>query len=367
MTFTSQADQSRYQTESSDTTSGSNGQRPSLQSQLTSRRSKLNHFLAASGRGTVMQPKKNWENASMRTRKSRITTAKDVVVSSSEVIAPDDPGSLWLGLLSSQSVEESLGLPSSQEEKQYLRALAESYDNAQRRDTRTQILSIMADLAPSSIIKEHVRGVTDYRIKEARKHRWKYGRGVPIDPTRSPRMRVDELQLDHFLAFITSPHINLDLPFGQRYLHLSNGKILETPNVIRSMIPQRIADQYKQHCFETNFTPFSKSTMLRILSCCSASVRKSLQGLDYFTAEGGKGIDDLVSIAEKLGEGGMSKKWVQSTSEQLKRGKQYLKSDFKVRIKKRRNNTLVFIFYFLLLSYMLPMSQAFQTIADVML
>lgn len=56
-------------------------------------------------------------------------------------------------------------------------------------------------------------------------------------------MRVDESQLDHFLFFITSPRVVQDLPFGQRYLFLTNGNILKTPNVIRSMIPQRITKQ----------------------------------------------------------------------------------------------------------------------------
>ena len=39
--------------------------------------------------------------------------------------------------------------------------------------------------------------------------------------------------------------------------------------------------------------PLSCSTIYRILSVCGATVRKSLQGLDYFAAEGGKGFDDL--------------------------------------------------------------------------
>ena len=117
-------------------------------------------------------------------------------------------------------------------------------------------------------------------------------------------MRVDTNQLDHFISFITSPNIIQDLPFGQRYLHLSTGKVLEIPNVIRNMIPQRIVKQYMQYCYGTNFKPFSPSTMLRIL-CCSATVRKSLQGLDYIAAEGAKGFDDLHRILDRLGEDGL--------------------------------------------------------------
>jgi hypothetical protein len=142
-------------------------------------------------------------------------------------------------------------------------------------------------------------------------------------------MRVNNAQLDHFLCFITSPHVIQDLPFGQRYLHLANGKILETPNVIRSMIPQRIIDQYRQFCVETNFIPFSASTMLRILSSCTATVRKSLQGLNYIAAEGAKAFDDLISITERLGDHGKDRQWVGRCQQALKEGKQYLKTDYK--------------------------------------
>lgn len=323
------SEQSFYHTESSESSNGSNGNK-SNESTLAVRRLKLNEFLSSSGKDPIKQSKKKWEYSSARTKKDRISKAKDAVVSSLEVIAPDDPGSLWLGLKKSQSVEIALGLTSKQEDEKYLSALAETYENAASWDTRRQILSIMADLVPSSVIQQYIPGVTEYRIKVARQHKSNYGRGVPLEITKSPRMRVDDIQLDHFLSFITSPHVIQDLPFGQRYLHLSNGKVIETPNVIRSMIPQRIVDQYSQFCVESNFTPFSESTMLRILSSCSASVRKSLQGLDYFTAEGAKAIDDLVSIAEKLGDCGQNRQWVQKCGQSLKEGKQYLKADYKV-------------------------------------
>ena len=145
-------------------------------------------------------------------------------------------------------------------------------------------------------------------------------------------MRVDADQLDHFLTFITSPHIIQDLPFGQRYLHLSSGIVLETPNVIRTMIPQRIVKQYLQYCNETDFKPFGSSTMLRILSCCSATVRKSLQGLDYIAAEGAKAFDDLHRMLDRLGEYGVGREVVSHYQKSLKESKQYLKSDYKVHL-----------------------------------
>ena len=71
--------------------------------------------------------------------------------------------------------------------------------------------------------------------------------------------------------------------------------------------------------------------MLRMLSECSASVSKSLQGLDYFAAEGVREFDDLVGMVHHMSEnvaGG--KEWEKGMTESLKASKLYLKGDFKV-------------------------------------
>ena len=97
------------------------------------------------------------------------------------------------------------------------------------------------------------------------------------------------------------------------------------------MVAQRIVDQCLEYCNEINFKPFSQSTMLRILTACTATVRKSLQGLDYIAAEGGKAFDDLISVLEKLGDYGANREWISSCENELKTGKQHLKSDYKVK------------------------------------
>ena len=51
--------------------------------------------------------------------------------------------------------------------------------------------------------------------------------------------------------------------------------------------------------------------MTRILSECSASVRKSLQGLDNFATEGERAFDDLSLVLEQAVEVGSSKERVQ--------------------------------------------------------
>ena len=128
-----------------------------------------------------------------------------------------------------------------------------------------------------------------------------HGSGALVPKDKAPRIRINLQQLDHFLSFITSPHLVQDLPFGEKSLELSSGKIIAVPNVIRTMIPERIVTHYLQFCSESNFSPFSRNTILRILTDeCKASVRKSLQGLDYFAPQGTRAFEDLGSIVDKI-------------------------------------------------------------------
>ena len=57
---------------------------------------------------------------------------------------------------------------------------------------------------------------------------------------------------------------------------------------------------------------------------------RSLQGLDYFAAEGARAFDDLSLVLEQAVEIGANKERVQTLQEALKAGKLYLKGDFKV-------------------------------------
>lgn len=188
----------------------------------------------------------------------------------------------------------------------------------------------MAGIASYKAISLFIPGITPYRYTMANLHRLQFGRATPVPKKDAPRLRIDQQQLGHFLSFITSPHLVQDLPFGNKNLKLSNGQSIAVPNVIRTLIPQRIVRQYQQYCLDSNFTPFSERTMSRILSECSASVCKSLQGLDYFAAEGARAFDDLSLVLEQAVEVGASKERVQGLQEVLKAGKLYLKGDFKV-------------------------------------
>ena len=150
--------------------------------------------------------------------------------------------------------------------------------------------------------------------------------------TQHTRMYVAPGQLSHFLNFITSTHIIQDLPFGEKKMKLSSNEELTIPNVIQSVIPAQIISQYHALCSEEGFKPMGRNgTLYRVLHVCSASVRKSLQGLDYVSAQGAKAFKELELAAEKLGDNcGLDLSWAKDKKEKLKVAKRYLKGDFKV-------------------------------------
>ncbi|VDI13539.1 Hypothetical predicted protein [Mytilus galloprovincialis] len=78
-------------------------------------------------------------------------------------------------------------------------------------------------------------------------------------------------------------------------------EVMDAPNIIRCMGPAAIIQQYQAYCEENDISLLGSSTMFRILSECSATVRKSLEGLDYFVAEGSRGFQDLQDIVLSSG------------------------------------------------------------------
>ena len=244
----------------------------------------LNDYLQACGKGTVTSMTKPWEESSDRSRRRHLNEARETVLSVLQTLAPHSVGQLW-NTLKSSDLEDQDSEPSTADRK-LVDALAECYLNATKWSTRRQILSIMSDKLQFKEIKKLLPEVTRYRFAVARQHRILHGRGAPVPTKVQTRMKIDPSQLDHFLNFITSPHVTQDLPFGEKTTKLTTGEVLQVPNVIRMMIPSTLIKQYQRFCQETFFKPLSESTLRRILDVCPASTRKSLQGLDYFTADG---------------------------------------------------------------------------------
>ena len=296
-----------------------------------SSKDKLNEFLSSRDISPIRSKlKTTWQLTKERTKHHYFRKARQAVQAVIEEIAPEDTGSLWEALLSSKACEFPLDTKD-HADVTLIEALTECYNNAGHWSTRRQILSILADKISFKMLKKWIPDLTRYRFDIARHHQLLHDRGAMVPTTQQTRMYVAPGQLSHFLNFITSTHIIQDLPFGKKKLKLSSNEELTIPNVIRSVIPAQIISQYEELCSEEGFKPMGRSTLYRVLHVCSASVRKSLQGLDYVGAQGAKAFEELELAAEKLGDDcdlGLS--WAKDKKEKLKVAKWYLKGDFKV-------------------------------------
>ena len=272
-----------------------------------------------------------WNDASGRTRRLHERKAKQAVSAVLGEIAPNDPDLLWESIMSSKQNETGNHTCSSGLDKELMYTLANCYKNANEWDSRRQILSIMADKVSLATIQQCIPGMRSYRFKVARQHAAVHGSGKLVPTNAQTKSFIPEAKLAHFLDFITSSHVIQDLPFGAKTITLSTNEVIQVPNVVRNMIPERIVCQYQKYSAEHDFTPMSRSTLLRILHVCSASTRKSLQGLDYVSCSGAQAFEDLVNVVHQLRENGMGLTWAKTQKEALKEAKRYLKTDFKVK------------------------------------
>ena len=186
-----------------------------------------------------------WNKCTDRTKKRYTQHTADILVAVLKVVSPENAGYLWSTLQASKAVNDELGVDGILHPSQlmYLEAIAETYKSASSWDTRREIISVMTGTASLASMREYIPGLSQYRYTEANLHRLLHGIGTPVPNQPVARLLVDETQLDHFLQFITSPHIVQDLPFGEKSLRLSDGSVLEVPNVIRALIPGRITCQ----------------------------------------------------------------------------------------------------------------------------
>ena len=292
----------------------------------------LNSFLRSRDISPIRYTLKTpWNDASGRTRRLHEHKAKQAVSAVLGEIAPNDPDLLWESIMSSKQNETGNHTCSSGLDKELMYTLANCYKNANEWDSRRQILSIMADKVSLATIQQWIPGMRSYRFKVARQHAAVHGSGKLVPTNAQTKSFIPEAKLAHFLDFITSSHVIQDLPFGAKTITLSTNEVIQVPNVVRNMIPERIVCQYQKYSAEHDFTPMSRSTLLRILHVCSASTRKSLQGLDYVSCSGAQAFEDLVNVVHQLGENGMGLTWAKTQKEALKEAKRYLKTDFKVK------------------------------------
>ncbi|CAC5394924.1 unnamed protein product [Mytilus coruscus] len=289
---------------------------------------KLNSFLLCEGLDTISMPTSLWASYSRKTQLSYMKKISECIRAIVMTIFEEDVDIILQQLASYDSGNyESSSTNTNETDTELLKSLADSYSKAESWQIRRQILSVISIQLNYNETEQLIPGLSEYRYYAAKKHSNKEGCGMPPKNREDTRNRMDHAKLDSFLDFITSSHVIKDLPFGERKLKLQDGKKIETPNIIRCMGPAAIVDQYKQYCKENDFNPLGDSTMFKILSECTATMRKSLEGLDYYLAEGVRAFRELEDVLAELHKMG-------SISLECKR---YLKVDYKVHISETSN------------------------------
>ena len=207
---------------------------------------KLNDFLMSCKLKPVGN--KSWllcSSASDITKRRYLDCAADAIIATLKVLSRENASHLWEGLHMSKLVNEKLNMISSSlpSERAYLEALAESYKITDSWNTQRQILTIIAGVVGYKSVSEFIPGLTSFWYTVASLHRVQYGSGALLSLERQTRLHIYRDQSDHFLSFITSPHLVQDLPFGEKNLVFSMVETITVPYEIRPMIPRRIVKQ----------------------------------------------------------------------------------------------------------------------------
>ena len=215
--------------------------------------------------------------------------------------------------------------------------LIKAHDQAESWQTKRQILSIFANDFSRVELQNRIPGLSKWRIDQARQHAIEAGKGQLVTEKAIFRERIDPIKVDHFINYISRPDLLQE--FGTKTLKLDSGERIIISAVIRTIIPSKIISQYMAHCEEQEFEPASERSLFRMLEICSASMQKSLYGLDNITAEGGEAFDSLLSVIEMLMDNVEEEHWGQTMQQAMNEVKRYLKTDFKAHVGRNENNS----------------------------
>ena len=189
--------------------------------------------------------------------------------------------------------------------------MIKAYDQAESWQTKRQILSLFANDFSRRELQTLIPGLTKWRIDQARQHTTEAGKGQAVPEQTIFRKRIDQGKVDHFISYISQPQLHQDVAFGTKTLKLDSGERIIIPAVVRTLIPSRIIEQYTSYCKEQQFEPASIRCLFRMLEVCSASMQRSLHGLDNITAEGTEAFDNLRAIIDTLVENGKEQHWAE--------------------------------------------------------
>ena len=196
-----------------------------------------------------------------------------------QVVAPKQSEKLWHVLVPSFNRQFPTDCESEDKgvDNVLMNALTECCSNASTWDTRRQTLLIMADKVTFQTLKNYwVQGQYYKKAFIASRERRFTTTDIPNKVVRVTHRGRPVLGFSLVLLVLTLSRtchsVRRPSRCPQRYPYVN-------PSVHCKTLPCIDAE-------ESNFTPLSRRTQLNILSVCSASTKKSLQGLDYISSAG---------------------------------------------------------------------------------
>ena len=106
---------------------------------------------------------------------------------------------------------------------------------------------------------------------------------------------------------------------------MHSGVTLPIPAVVRMMTTTKIIHLYEQKCKTESKEPLNE----RIMEVCSASKKKSPQGLDNPWTPGIEAFETQEMLVETLATNCAGATWGRETAQRLRAVKKYLKCDYK--------------------------------------
>lgn len=215
------------------------------------------------------------------TKRKRIYAAKNILSVICAAMAPDSPIPFEKDVL--QLSQERQRLKDFSKFEEVLNAVTEAFLVADKPNEKKQILSIVSPFMTYSDMLKYLPNLSRFYYTESRMYAKKYGFGAKAPAIPNNRIKYDRAKVENFIQYITSPVMVADLPYGFKTIKCSAGIKEEIPNLVRFMVAERIVDSYLEYLEQQDHSDLamSRSSLLRILSYCPASTRKSLQGIDY--------------------------------------------------------------------------------------
>ncbi|CAF3838003.1 unnamed protein product, partial [Rotaria sp. Silwood1] len=304
---------------------------PDIQSH---QRDSFREFLMVNGYQESVQMTNSYHKMIQKKQQDFRRKTKNILLFILQILASNDFLQVWKDIIESDFEETMQDCELDGKFGIVMNCIADAYNDVNHWSTRRQLLLIVAQDIPLYIIQQFIPDVTLWKLNAAKQQAVANGPGSIVKYDGSIKIRYTESQIAHFIQYILSPHITTDMPFGEKNIKLSSGDTIVVSNTIRNLLPTRIIQAYKEYCKECDeeFKPLSDTCLFEILHCCTASNRKSLQGLDYFACDGFNAFDMLTHLCDELTTHDVTTSQIVGLKKGLHESRNCLKNNYKLHV-----------------------------------